>query len=401
MKSRHLSFFILVAFTFTSYSQSTIVKGIVKDINSLQPISGANLSTIKANYSTISNDDGAFELALSNAKDTLRIYALGYKEIKMAISDIKETEFYLEPKINDLEEVIVMKGGIQELLERITETSKEKFTAPLLMHSYYREFVKINKRYTKFSDGELSYLLNRKSSKLASILNVKQARAYQIPKTEEDDDADATLDNLNSGFDINGLPAYGDNFKFLEKTLLKDKDFKNYEFILKSKKGSNGDELVTLYFNPVDTVEEYLYKGFIVYNPKTNLIYSISIQKDLSKIQYADEINILLFRFTFLDYNLRVNYKMNNDTYLMSDMSLNMKMNVSNKKKYHHDIEMKSDMVVTNFTKDISSFDSKNLYKKKSLFVYGTKFTTPFWKNNNAILLTDKEQKIIDEIEGK
>lgn len=400
MKCKLLLVLFLLGFTSISQSQNITIKGVVKDVTNLLPISGVNLGTLKTNYSTITNDEGAFEFVLPKVNDTLRISAMGYKDFKIALVDVKDNEFYLEPKINDLEEVIIIKEGIQDLLERIIETSKQKFTTPILMQSYFREFVKVNDRYTKFSDGELNYLLNRKSKKLVSGLNVKQARAYKIPKTEEDG-ADSVFDDMNSAFHIDELPSSIDNFRFLEKTLLKNRDFKNYEFILKSKKDSNGNQMMTLYFNPTDSAQEYLYKGFITYDPETNLIYGISFQKDPSKIQYADDINLLLFRFTFLDYGLRVNYKMSNDSYVMSDFSLNLKFNVKNKKKYNHDIELKTDMVVTNFTKDISSFDPEKIYKGKSLFEFGTKFTTPFWKNNNAILLTDKEEKIIRDIEEK
>lgn len=400
MKYKSLILLFLLGFTSFAYSQNITIKGVVKDLTNLLPISGVNLGTLKTNYSTISNNDGAFEFVLPQVADTLKVSAMGYKDFKIALADVKDNEFYLEPKINDLEEVIIIKEGIQDLLERLIETSKHKFTTPILMYSYFREFVKVNARYTKFSDGELNYLLSHKSKKLVSDLNVKQVRAYKIPKSE-DDETESVFENINSAFNIDELPATIDNFRFLERTLLKNKDFKKYEFILKSKKGSQGNEMMTLYFNPIDSVEEHLYKGFVSYDPNSNLIYTVSFQKDASKGQYANDINLLLFRFTVLDQIIKVNYKMSNDSYVMSDLSITFKFNVKKKNKYDDNIELKSDMVVTNFTKNTSGFDSKKIYKGKSLYEYGTKFTTPFWKKNNAILLTDKEEKIIRDIEEK
>lgn len=399
MKRKILFALFLLSLSLVSYSQNITIKGVVKDISTMLPLSGVNIGTLKTNYSTISNDEGAFEFALPKVSDTLRITAMGYKDFKIALADVKDSEFYLESKINDLEEVIIIKEGIQDLLERLIEVSKEKFTTPILMQSYFREFVRVNDRYTKFSDGELNYLLNHKSKKLISDLNVKQVRAYKIPKAEGDD-TQSVFDNINSAFNIDELPATIDNFRFLERTLLKNKDFKKYEFILKSKKDGEGHEMMTLYFNPLDQVNEHLYKGFVTYDPQTNLIYSVSFQKDVSKIQYANDINLLIFRFTVLDQVIKTNYKMTNGSYVMSDLSISFKFNVKKKNKYDDNIELKSDMVVTNFTKDISSFDSEKIYKGKSLFEYGTKYTTPFWKNNNAILLTDKEENIISDIEA-
>lgn len=400
MKCKSLLLVFLLSFSFVSHSQNITIKGVVKDLTSLLPIPGVNISTLKTNYSTISNDEGAFEFVLPKVTDTLKISAMGYKDFKIALADVKESEFYLEPKINDLEEVIIIKGGIQDLLELLIETSKGKMSTPIVMNSYFREFVKVNDRYTKFSDGELNYLLNHHNKKLVSDLNVKQARAYKIAKTEEDG-TESVFDDINSAFRIDEIPGTIDNFRFLERTLLKNKDFKKYEFILKSKKDEKGNGMMTLYFNPIDKAEEHLYKGFVTYDPETNLIYTVSFQKDASKIQYANDINLLLFRFTILDQIIKVNYKRSNDTYVMSDLSVSFKFNVKKKNKFDDNIELKTDMVVTNFTKDTGSFDLKKVYEGKSLFEFGTKFTSPFWKNNNAILLTDKEEKIIRDLEAK
>ncbi|WP_284653403.1 carboxypeptidase-like regulatory domain-containing protein [Flavobacterium terrisoli] len=400
MKYKSLLILFLLGSTYVSYAQNITVKGVVKDLTNLLPIPGANIGTLKSNFSTISNDEGAFEFVLPKVTDTLKISAMGYKDFKIALTAIKDNEFYLESKINDLEEVIIVKGGMQDLLELIIETSKEKFTTPIVMNSYFREFVRVNDRFTKFSDGELDYLLNHHNKKLVSDLNVKQARAYKIPKMEEDGN-ESVFDDIKSAFNIDELPGNVDNFRFLERTILKNKDFKKYEFILKSKKDGDGNEMMTLYFNPIDSVEEHLFKGFVTYDPKTNLIYSVSFQKDAAKIKYANDINLLLFRFTILENDVKANYKMSNGSYVMSNLSVGFKFNVKKKNKFDDNIELKMDMVVTNFTKDTSGFDLKKVYEGKSLFEFGTHFTTPFWKNNNAILLTDKEEKIIRDLEAK
>jgi hypothetical protein len=394
---RKILIFLTIVLCQFAFSQDIIIKGIVKDVNSTESIEGVVISALHSNYSTMTNNDGFFELTVPKSTDSIRFSMLGYHDLNIAVDDSKQQEYFLQSKLNVLEEVIVIKGGVKSLINKLITTSKAKFSTPILLNSYFREFVNINDRYTKFSDGQLDYLLNRKSKKISSSLNVKQARAYRIPKDPEDS-SDDLLSDLN-GFDTDDLPAGISNFRFLEKKLLNGDEFDKYEFILKSRKISDDREEMTLYFNALEGIDEFLFKGSISFDNKSNLISNITLEKDQSKVEFAKEINILLFRFTILDQVIKANYRVVDNVYLLNNFSLNAKVKIKNKKRFNHIINLKSDMIVTNFSLDTSKFDSKKTYKGKSLFEFGTKFTTPFWKNNNAILLTPKEEAIVESLE--
>lgn len=385
-----LSFFIIQA-------QNIIVKGVLKDIASMEAISSATISMKHSNAGTISNEDGLFELNVPKSNDTIVFSHLGYKPYKIAVATVKSSEsiFYMEPLTEVLEEVIVSKESFEDLLTILIKSSKARFSQPILMNTYFREFVRVNDEYKKFSDGQLDYLITKSGKDIKSQLNVKQARAVFLPEEQEEDEID-----FNSVSKIYKIPSFIDNFEFLQNMLLIKDRFEQYDFILKSKNLKEGSEQLTLYFQPKDGVEESLYKGSVSYNPKTKLISNISIVQDPDFKKYINEINILIIKISLLDYSIDVNYKEVNGNYLLGNYVSNIKFKLKNKRRYNHIVEFKNDMVVTNFSNDISAFDKKKEYKERSLYKYGNKHSFQFWKNNNAIVQTKEEEAIIKRLEN-
>jgi len=322
---------------------------------------------------------------------------LGYKPYKIAVADVKPTDdaFYMESQTEALEEVIVSKESYGDLIDILVKTSKARFNQPLLLHSYFREFVKINDEYKKFSDGQLDYLITRSGKDIKSQLNVKQARAVFLPEEKEEDELD-----FNNMTKISGIPSYAENFNSFDWLFSKKSKLEKYDFLLKSKTAKDGTEVMTLYFQPKEDVEESLYKGSISYNPKTNLISNITIYQDPDFKKYITELNAIIIKITLLDYKIELNYKETNGNYLMSNYISTVKIKLRNKRRYNHVLEFKNDLLITNFTNDISTFDKKNQYKERSLYKYGNKHTYQFWKNNNAIVLTNDEEAIIKRLEN-
>jgi hypothetical protein len=96
-------FFLLAVFTFsTSYSQTKII-----DEETSFPISYATISFGNGN-GIFADDEGKFTFTkkLYNDIDTLYISSLGYRELKVATENLKETLF-LESLSEELQEVIV------------------------------------------------------------------------------------------------------------------------------------------------------------------------------------------------------------------------------------------------------------------------------------------------------
>ena len=67
--------------------------------------------------------------------------------------------------------------------------------------------------------------------------------------------------------------------------------------------------------------------------------------------------------------------------------------------KIDDEMEFLSDVVVNNYKETEETPDKKARFKGKSLYSAGNKFTTEFWKNSNALLLTAAEEKILKSVE--
>src|SRR5690606_38724224 len=102
----------------------------------------------------------------------------------------------LEPQEIVLEEVVVVNTPINEYLKQLIASSQARLNAPSLLNTYYREFVKVNERYTKFADGLVDYSVIKDKKKIKTQTQVKQSRAAKIQNAE-----DEALDGV-TGLDV-------------------------------------------------------------------------------------------------------------------------------------------------------------------------------------------------------
>jgi|GEM_PF-1189538 len=103
-----ISFLLWTNFAF---SQNYTLKGSIQEDVSKRPIALANVYLASFNIGTATAQDGAFQLAIPDSclKDTLVISAIGYKGIKLPISDLyPETDLHLfmQDSMFLLEEVV-------------------------------------------------------------------------------------------------------------------------------------------------------------------------------------------------------------------------------------------------------------------------------------------------------
>lgn len=109
---KHLLLFLsLIAFSFSGWSQEpTTVKGVIKSSSTDVILDRVNIVNLNQVIGTTSNDDGMFEIR-AQANDTLHMSYLGYKSIKLRVTNdwIKfgETTIEMTELALALEEVVV------------------------------------------------------------------------------------------------------------------------------------------------------------------------------------------------------------------------------------------------------------------------------------------------------
>jgi len=384
---------IILLFSITTCAQNIAIRGVIKDAVSKEPIIAASVGVQNSGLGTITNEEGVFQLSAPKS-GTIIISYLGYKTKYIPGFDFKEDKIILlEQSEEVLEEVMVTKIPLPKIMEDIITASKARFNKPIVLHTYYREFVKVNGKHKKFSDGVLDYHASGGSKKTKSDLLVKQNRSFSLTPTneEEDDQITGTL-NVQKGIS----KSY--SFEFLEKTILKDKNLLNYELTLKSRKNVDGRELYAIIIEPRKEIEKALYEGAVVYDPETKLIYDVDLHLAESHKQFPRTISLLGLHVALLETKFRAAYKMVNNNYVLSYNNRHVKYKVWTKKEQEI-TESRSDLIVTDFEKDDLTYTKKEVYKKKYLYDKPTSYNGKFWQKNNAIVLTDEEEKVIASLE--
>lgn len=375
-------------------SQNIQVKGTVKDAASGEVLSHITITTENRENATVTNTDGNFALTCHENTGKIILSSIGYAETAYVISGLPNDDMYLmEPTSIEMEEIIVINIPINVFLEKLVKSSVAGFTSPLQLSTYYREFVKNNSTYTRFSDGLIDYNLYRKGRKIDTEIIVKQSRAAKLPQNEEE-----TLDVV-SPLDVRKAVSKDYAFKPID-LLLDKKAYNKYNFTIKSQQNNSGQIYEVIYFEPMDDVHEALYKGTIVYDPKTNRILDIDMNMAESHKKYIKEINFLIAHASLLDLSYKSSFTITDNRYMLALSLRDVSMNIRTK-KLNENFKFKSDLVVTNFTSDVVKFNKKEKYKEKSLYENGNKYSGKFWLGSNSILLTVEEEAIIKSLESE
>lgn len=383
--------FVLLLFSInTLFPQQNFILNL-KNATTKEPVQSATITVKNSGFGTVSNDEGTFQVAASNNSEIL-ISHLEFKTTTISLNQIdsKTNTIFLEPNTIELEDIIVTKEPINELLYKAVEASKVRFNKPIVLNTYYREFVKVNDKYTRFTDGLVDYHMIKSKADLI----VNQSRAAKL--ISEDDQ---TLD-VASGLDVRSATTKQYTFSALEKILFDGKNYEDYDFELKSRIEKSGNEVYIINFKPKEDLKKYLYKGTVVFNPENYLITDVEIDSDQSKLEYTKTINILIVKAAILDLKVKSTYKVTNGgNYLLAFSSRRGKIKIWNKRKYNDVIEFKSDLVVTDFKKEDFTYNKKEVYNEKSLYERGNKYSDKFWQKNNSMVLTNEEAEIIKKLE--
>ncbi len=375
----------------TATAQSVVIKGVVKDITSNQPLSHVTVSSDDGKWVTITNDEGSFSLACAVSTKKIVFSCLGYAPYSSTTATPPaDGIFYLEPKDFELDEVVIINTPIDEFMNKLIKSSIQQLKTPVVLNTYYREFIKINNKNTKFADGLVNYNLYRKKDDLKSGIVVKQSRAVE-------------LDTFTEGA-VRGIgPSVVDamdiesNFLVFRQIFHKKKVYKNYDYVIKSLKTVSNQPLALISFTPKAGVKDDLYNISVIYNPDRNIILDIEIKAVPELAQYAHAVNVILARYTINLLEYKSSFKVVNGLYLPSYFYLSGVVHVWNK-KYDNTYRFKSDMIVTNYSTNEADFVKKDQYDERTLYERGSNYTEEFWLKNNSIVLTDEEEQIIQSL---
>jgi len=385
---------LLILLLFTTglcVAQQKTIKGIIKDVTTLEPVAMATVTVDNTNISTVANAEGSFRIILPANAKSITVSHLSYKTYNFSPDKSNDNlEVFLEPGGIMLEEIVVTNKPVNEILEEIVGNSRKRLEKSLLLHTYYREFVKVNDVYTKFADGLLDYYVKRKSG--VSDLQVKQSRSSRLVDagtTKREQMTDALY-----LFDVREAIADAYSFKGIRNVLSSP----NYTFELRVRTDKNGKSVEIIKIIPKPEVEKILMEGFVVYDPATKLILEMDINYSEAHKKYIAEINALVMKFTLLDESKKTGFKVEGTKYIMTYNKHRANFHAKMGNKLDDTFDFVSDIVAMDYKDGEFELDKKLKYKEKSLFAAGTHFTEEFWKTNNTLLPTEAEEKVIQSL---
>mgnify|MGYP005839533505 CR=1 FL=1 len=403
MKKIYLLLFTFLALL--SHAQSSIFEGRIVDKTTQESIPFANILVQNSTQGVISNEDGVFRFYIPKNAQNIEISHIGYKTLVFSVNEIKAEllTILLEADEMALEEVIVTNKPINEILADILTNSKNQLDKSIKLETYYREFVKINDKYSKFADGLIDfYMQPKRKTKIEANLIVNQSRAFQlVEKGEIEQKGKLDLSELDSFFDIQKASNGFFNYEYVEN-IASNKSSKNYDFQLRSKKDENGSAVEIIYIIPKADVIETLMEGKIIYDPVQKVVLDIDLKMSDNHKKHIKIRNMLLFKFAMHDVQIKQTYKYVNGKYIPSYRRLVADLYIKFGKQMDDRIMSFSDLVVTNFDDNVTSAPAKEMYfKERSLYVHGMNFTENFWETSNALPLSENEERILQTLKSK
>jgi hypothetical protein len=196
---------ILLAFTTQALNaqQGTVtIKGKVVDATTGMPLVFATVAVAETNVAIVTNIDGEFTLKISEseASKNLEVSYLGYKNKKIALSDLKadnaKNTISLETAPIPIKEIIVKPLDPEAIVETaIDRIGKNYEDIPNLMTAFYRETIRKNRTYVSIGEAVVEIF----KAPYSSDLRYDGARIYKGRKSSDVEKMDTVLFKLQGG----------------------------------------------------------------------------------------------------------------------------------------------------------------------------------------------------------
>ncbi len=376
-----------------TWGQNNKINGVIKDSETLQPIPYVSIYSeyeLKNNSTgSISNENGEFTLTLNN-KSKIVFSHINYETFSVE-PDGNLKEILLKPKNYVLNEVVISGQKPEDYLKGIIKSSKNRIDKNTVLKGYFREIVKVNNEYTKFSDALADYYIEKSNGKSTLVLGQHRAlKSNNLIDTDEE-----SIDNTNTVFNVKDFVKNAYNLETIEKLLKSD----DYEFERIIKKEANGVEYEYIGIIPNEESDEMLNKGYVIIDPKSKSILEFKIYTSEKHLKNAKTRNFIIAKGKRNHLLVWSKFKIINNQYTLIYNRREVGMHIKMGKKIDHDFDFVCDYFVYEFKNNVEIPD--NGYTKKSLFQAGNSFTDNFWTKHNVYPLSEDEVRFINSIQQK
>jgi len=366
-----------------------IVTGKITDAREKINLPYSSISVIGRNMGTISNIDGEFELKIpeSMKEDSILISCLGYRQIKMAVSQAEKgnLEIQMMPTSIQLKEVQVIVINAQSIIEKLN--SKIPLNYPdeaEIMTAFYREVLKQDGEYidvaealmeikkapynNAFEEDKIKFLIGRKN------LNVK-------PFSMVD-------------FKMQGGPYYAtqlDVIKALETFI--DPDYRDsYKYMLDEIIDFNNHNTYVIQFKPAEKFDNLSYQGKLYIDMSTLALVHADFSLSRQGLKYAHQSLIKKkpkdFYVRPINADYSVSFRKADNKWHLNNVQTSVNFKVKSKgDRVNSTFQSESELLITDFRPDEGDrFKRSELFNPKEIFTEMiTSNDENFWADYNII----------------
>lgn len=377
-KTGTLTLLFLIVFSSFIYAQR--LQGSITDKATGKPVAFATVQ-VKNAKSALTNENGQFEINVSQLPVNLNITHINYKAVNIEVGTDRSLKITLNPQILTLRDVVVGNPAIaimQEVRDKAEKTIKDSY--------YGKAFL----RQIAYEGGRPAYMneiffdAQWKSFTMAAW-HPTQARRLQGKSL-------ISYDNLSYLTFI--LSGYLGNNHVLKP--LTNKVDSLYNLKLAGTYEQNGQEIAKISCIPKYKIKDLTFEGYYYVNTVTNDV--LKIEGDIRGVKISGG-GPLGFKNKFAVFTAQ--YKLNENSDNVLDYVV---FNTSNMLKVLGIGAKATDLYTTlymvdNLPVNKTTLKDVNGEVNDADIVKATTYEEDFWKNNQGIKRTDKEQTSIEILE--
>lgn len=366
------------------------IRGKVIDANTKAPLIFASVTVKESNVGIVTNIDGEFTLKVSPSTETLEVSYLGYKNLSIAVSSLKENgaknTIEMESAPIPIKEIIVKPVDPWFVVEKaISKISDNYEKIPNLMTAFYRETIRKNRSYVSIGEAVVEIF----KAPYSNDLRFDGTRIYKGRKSSDVEKMDTVLFKLQGG-PVTVLQL--DIAKNTESVLTLEA-MENYDYIISGVIEIDGKPHYIIDFKQKPSVEHPLFMGSLFINMETFGITEAEFGFNLENKEAAASIfirkkplgmkiypEIATYRTKFREQNGKLHF-------IYSRAEVKFKVDWE-KKLFHTYYTTMSEIAVTDRTdQEVIKFAKEEKIKYSDVFSEKvTDFTDKeFWGDYNVI----------------
>ena len=242
------------------------IRGKVIDAQTKAPLIFASVTVKESNVGIVTNIDGEFTLKVSPSTETLEVSYLGYKNLSIAVSSLKENgaknTIEMESAPIPIKEIIVKPIDPELVVEKAISNIADNYEKiPNLMTAFYRETIRKNRTYVSIGEAVVEIF----KAPYSNDMRFDGTRIYKGRKSSDVEKMDTVLFKLQGG-PVTVLQL--DIAKNTESVLTLEA-MENYDYIISGVIEIDGKPHYIIDFKQKPSVEHPLFMGSLFINMET------------------------------------------------------------------------------------------------------------------------------------